>query len=57
MEKLLLIGLIVSLPMSLFGLVAKLTGSKLLGLFLFRLPSITVMAIMVIYLLKIFKII
>jgi len=57
MEKLLLVGLIASLPMAIFGMIAKLTGDKLLLFTVFRLPSITVLVVAIVYFLKLFKII
>jgi hypothetical protein len=57
MEKLLLVGLIASLPMAVFGLVAKITGNKLLAFFVYKLPSIIVLVVAIVYFLKLFKII
>jgi hypothetical protein len=57
MEKLLLVGLIASLPLAAFGMAAKITGSKSLIFFLFKLPSIIVLVVTIVYFLKAFKII
>lgn len=57
MEKLLLVGLIAALPMSIIGLVGKMSGNPFMGFLLYRLPSILVITIFSIYLLKQFKII
>lgn len=57
MEKLLLIGLIAALPMAIIGLMSKIHGNQIIGVFLYRLPSILVITIFSIYLLKQFKII
>jgi len=55
MEKLLLVGLIASLPMAVFGMTAKMTGNKSLIFFLFKLPSIIVLVVAIVYFLKLFK--
>jgi hypothetical protein len=57
MEKLLLVGLIASLPMAIFGMTAKMTGSKSLIFFLFKLPSIIVLVVTIVYFLKLFRVI
>jgi hypothetical protein len=57
MEKLLLVGLIAAIPMAIFGMIAKMDGSKFLGFAVFKLPSITVLVVAVIYFLKLFKLI
>jgi hypothetical protein len=57
MEKLLLIGLIAAIPMAIFGIVAKMTGNKLLAFIVFKLPSIVVLVVAISYFLKLHKII
>lgn len=57
MEKLLLVGLIAAIPMAIFGIIAKMTGSKFLSFIIFKLPSIIVLVVAIVYFLKIFKLI
>jgi|688.fasta_scaffold1874005_2 hypothetical protein len=57
MEKLLLIGLIAAIPMAIFGIVAQMTGNKLLAFIVFKLPSIIVLVVSIVYFLKIYKLI
>lgn len=57
MEKLLLIGLLTSLPLAAFCSVATLTGNKILGFFLLKLPSIIILFTLMLYFLKINKVI
>jgi len=57
MEKLLLVGLIAAIPMAIFGMIAKMNGSKFLAFAVFKLPSIAVLVVAVIYFLKLFKLI
>jgi hypothetical protein len=57
MEKLLLIGLIAAIPMAIFGIVAQMTGSKFLAFIMFKLPSIIVLVVSIVYFLKIYKLI
>lgn len=57
MEKLLLVGLIAALPMAIIGLMGKINGNQIMGVLLYKLPSIVVVTIFSIYLLKQFKII
>ena len=55
MEKLLLIGLISSLPMAILGLLSTITGNKGLGFLFYKLPSIIILVVFVTYILKVFK--
>lgn len=57
MENLLLVGLIASIPMAIFGMIAKMNGSKLLAIIVFKLPSIIILVVAIVYFLKIYKII
>lgn len=57
MEILLLVGLIASIPMAIFGMIAKMNGSKLLAIIIFKLPSIIILVVAIVYFLKIYKII
>ena len=57
MEKLLLVGLFAAIPMAVFGIIAKMTGNKFLAFTVFKLPSIIVLVVAVIYFLKLFKLI
>jgi hypothetical protein len=57
MENLLLVGLIAAIPMAIFGMIAKMNGSKLLAIIVFKLPSIIILVVAIVYFLKIYKII
>ena len=57
MEKLLLVGLIAAVPMAIFGMIAKMTGNKFLTFLAFKLPSIIVLVVAIVYFLKSFKLI
>lgn len=57
MESLLLIGIIAALPMSIIGLVAKVTGNQILGAIVYKLPSIIILVVTIVYILKSYKII
>jgi hypothetical protein len=57
METLLLVGLIAAIPMAVFGIIAKMNGNKFLAFAVFKLPSIIVLVVAVIYFLKLFKLI
>jgi len=57
METLLLVGLIAAIPMAIFGMIAKMNGNKFLAFTVFKLPSIVVLVVSVIYFLKLFKLI
>jgi hypothetical protein len=57
METLLLVGLIAAIPMAIFGMIAKMNGNKFLAFAVFKLPSIVVLVVSVIYFLKLFKLI
>jgi hypothetical protein len=57
MENLLLVGLIAAIPMAIFGMIAKMNGSKLLAIIVFKLPSIIILVVAIVYYLKIYKII
>jgi len=57
MEKLLLVGLFAAIPMAVFGIIAKMNGNKFLAFTVFKLPSIIVLVVAVIYFLKLFKLI
>jgi hypothetical protein len=57
MEKLLIVGLLAALPMAIFGMIAKFTGNKVVAFAVFRLPSLVVLVVSIIYFLKIFKLI
>jgi hypothetical protein len=57
MEKLLLVGLIASVPMAVFGIIAKMNGNKFFAFTVFKLPSIIVLVVTIVYFLKLFKII
>ena len=57
MEKLLLVGLIAALPMAILVLMSKINGNQFMGVLIYKLPSIIIITIFTIYLLKQFKII
>lgn len=56
-EKLLLVGLIAAIPISIFGIIARMTGNKVLGFFLYKLPSFIVLIVAIVYFLKLNKLI
>ena len=56
-EKLLLVGLIAALPIAIFGMISRVTGNKILGYFIYKLPSLIVLIISIVYFLKLSKLI
>ena len=57
MEQLLVVALIAALPLSIFMMIAKMTGNKIITFIFLKLPSLIILIVAIQYFLKLYKII
>ena len=57
MEQLLVVALIAALPLSIFMMIAKMTGNKIITFIFLKLPGLIILIVAIQYFLKLYKII